>query len=131
MIKNISGGGRYLMVSGGSGSTYVNNFGGAQGVGNMRYNTSTQNVEVYDGTNWIQMQSGYATVAMTPEAESLLDWARDKRNEEARLKAEAENNPAIKDLLEQRKDIDSKIQMVRTLVQNRNQYGEEQVQASP
>lgn len=124
MIKNISGGGRYLQVSGGSGSTYVNNFSGAQGVGNMRYNTTNQNIEVYDGNNWVQMQSGYATVAMTPEAESLLDWAREKRNEELALKAEAEKNPAIKDLLEQRRDIDSKIQMVKTLTQSRNAYGE-------
>ena len=124
MIKNISGGGRYLQVSGGSGSTYVNNYNGAQGVGNMRYNTTNQNIEVYDGNNWVQMQSGYATVAMTPEAESLLDWAREKRNEELALQAEAERTPAIKDLLEQRKDIDSKIQMVKTLTQSRNAYGE-------
>jgi hypothetical protein len=102
----------------------VNNFSGAQGVGNMRYNTTNQNIEVYDGNNWVQMQSGYATVAMTPEAESLLDWAREKRNEELALKAEAEKNPAIKDLLEQRRDIDSKIQMVKTLTQSRNAYGE-------
>ena len=129
MIKNIAGGGKYLTVSGGSGSTYVNNFSGAQGVGNMRYNTSSQNIEIYDGNNWIPMQSGYTTVTMTPEAESLLDWAKTKRTEEDYLKAEAQNNPAIKDLLEQRKDIDSKIQMVKTLIQPRNEFGE--VQESP
>ena len=129
MIKNIAGGGKYLTVTGGSNSTYVNNFSGAQGVGNMRYNTSSQNIEIYDGNNWVPMQSGYATVTMTPEAESLLDWAKIKRAEEDYLKVEAQKNPAINDLLEQRKDIDSKIQMVKTLIQSRNEFGE--VQESP
>lgn len=131
MIKNITGGGKYLQVAGSPGSTYVNNYSGAQGVGNMRYNTSTQNIEIYDGNNWVQMQSGYATISMTSDAESLLDWARKKRDEEEYLKREAENNPTIKDLLNQRNDIDSKITMVKTLIQNRNEYGEAEVQASP
>jgi len=40
-----------MQVMGGSASTYVNNYGGAQGVGNLRFNTSSQCLEVYDGTN--------------------------------------------------------------------------------
>jgi hypothetical protein len=116
MIKNIAGGGRYLTVSGGSGSTYVNNFSGAQGVGNMRYNTSSQNIEIYDGNNWVPMQSGYATVTMTPEAESLLDWAKQKRMEEDMNKALAESNPTIADLLEQKKRIDEQLNIVKTLI---------------
>jgi len=128
MIKNITGGGRYLTVSGGGGATYVNNYSGALGVGDMRYNTTNQNIEVYDGTSWIQMQSGYATITMTPEAESLLDWAREERNKQMSLESLAKTNPAIKDLLDQRSDIEEKIKMVQTLVSERNSFGE--VQAS-
>ena len=116
MIKNIAGGGRYLTVTGGSNSTYVNNFSGAQGVGNMRYNTSSQNIEIYDGNNWVPMQSGYATVTMTPEAESLLDWAKQKRMEEDMNKALAASNPTIADLLEQKKRIDEQLNIVKTLI---------------
>jgi hypothetical protein len=116
MIKNIAGGGRYLTVTGGSNSTYVNNFSGAQGVGNMRYNTSSQNIEIYDGNNWVPMQSGYATVTMTPEAESLLDWAKQKRMEEDMNKALAASNPTIADLLEQKKKIDEQLNIVKTLI---------------
>jgi len=118
MIKNIAGGGRYLTVTGGSNSTYVNNFSGAQGVGNMRYNTSSQNIEIYDGNNWVPMQSGYATVTMTPEAESLLDWAKQKRMEEDMNKALAESNPTIADLLEQKKRIDEQLNIVKTLIKS-------------
>ena len=118
MIKNIAGGGKYLTVTGGSNSTYVNNFSGAQGVGNMRYNTSSQNIEIYDGNNWVPMQSGYATVTMTPEAESLLDWAKQKRMEEDMNKALAESNPTIADLLEQKKRIDEQLNIVKTLIKS-------------
>ncbi len=118
MIKNISGGGKYITVTGSPGSTYVNNYSGAQGVGNMRFNTTTQNIEVFDGSNWIQMQSGYTTISMTPEAESLLEWAKAKRDEEEYLKKQAETSPAIKDLITQRNEIDHKITMVKTLLQS-------------
>ena len=130
MIKNITASGKYVQISGGAGSSYIGSNSGAQGVGNMRYNTTTQNIEIYDGFNWVVMNTGYPSVGLTSEAESLLDWARDKRAEEDYLKREAENNPTIKDLLNQRKDIESKINMVKTLTQSRNEYGEE-VQTSP
>jgi hypothetical protein len=115
MIKNITGGGKYLTVTGGSGSTYVNNYSGSQGVGNMRFNTSTQNIEIYDGANWIQMASGYSTVSMTPEAESLLDWARQKRQEEMELNELAKTNPTIADLQKQIKEKKEQIDIVRKL----------------
>lgn len=119
MIKNITGSGKYLTVAGAAGPTYVNNYNsGAQGVGNMRYNTSTQNIEIYDGTNWIQMQTGYATVSMTPEAESLLDWARQKRAEETERENLARNNPAVKDLLTQIKEKEDQLKMVTTLLKS-------------
>ena len=118
MIKNIAGGGTYLTVTGGSNSTYVNNFSGAQGVGNMRYNTSSQNIEIYDGNNWVPMQSGYATVTMTPEAESLLDWAKQKRMEEEMTKSLAESNSTIADLLAQKNKIDEQISIVKTLIKS-------------
>lgn len=123
MIKNISGGGKYLSVSGGAGSTYVNNYSGAQGVGNMRYNTSTQNIEVYDGANWVQIQSGYATISMTPEAESLLDWARQKRAEETERENLANDNPTIRDLLNQIKEKEEQLKIVQTLIKEETKVG--------
>ena len=118
MIRNITGGGKYLTVLGGPGSTYVNNSSGSIGVGNMRYNTTNQNIEIYDGNDWIQMQTGYATVSMTPEAESLLDWARQKRDEEYQRMELTKTNPAIKDLVEQIKQKEEQIKMVQTLLKS-------------
>jgi len=97
MIKGINQGGRYITVTGGmSGSNYINNYSGAQGIGNMRFNTTTQNVEVWDGNNWMTLQSSYATVQLDHEAISLLDWAKEKRDEEWKIKELIKTNPAVK-----------------------------------
>jgi hypothetical protein len=96
MIKNITASGRYVQVSGGGSGTYVNGYSGLQGVGNMRYNTSNQCMEVFDGNNWVTIAMDYASVGLNGEAESLLDWARQKRDEEFAWKALSEKNKAVK-----------------------------------
>ena len=115
MIKNITPIGRYITVSSGNSNTYVNGYSGAQGVGNMRFNTSTQNMEVFDGNSWIMLNMDYASVGLNGEAESLLDWARKKRDEELAWESLAKENQAVKialDNLEQAKqqlDITAKL----------------------
>jgi hypothetical protein len=118
MIKNINGYGKYLTVVGGTPSTYIhNNYNsGNQGVGNMRYNTSTQNTEVFDGNNWVILNMSTPSIGLNSDAESLLDWAREKRNEELEREHLAQTNPAIKDLLEQIKEKEDQIKMVQTLL---------------
>jgi oligoribonuclease NrnB/cAMP/cGMP phosphodiesterase (DHH superfamily) len=97
MIKGINQGGRYITVTGGMpGSNYINNYSGAQGIGNMRFNTSTQNVEVWDGNNWMTLQTSYATVQLDSEAISLLDWAKENRDEEWKMQELIKTNPAVK-----------------------------------
>lgn len=117
MIKDIISAGRYMQVSGGSASTYINGYSGLQGVGNMRYNTSNQNMEVFDGNNWVQLNMGYASVGLNSEAESLLDWAREKRNEELMWQSLAKENKAVKialDNLEQaRQQLDITAKLAR------------------
>jgi hypothetical protein len=100
MIKDISPIGRYIHITSGQQSTYVNGYSGLQGVGNVRYNTSNQNMEVYDGTTWVTLNMGYASVGLNHEAESLLDWAKQKRNEELLLKDRMEKHPGLKEAYE-------------------------------
>ena len=117
MIKGITQQGKYIVVNSGSPSpTYVNTNSGNQVVGNMRFNTSTQNFEVYDGHTWVMINSAYTSVGLTNEAESLLDWAGQKRDEEMALNALAATNHTIADLVEQKKNIDQKIKVVQILI---------------
>jgi hypothetical protein len=98
MIKSISSTGRYLNATGSAGSNYINHYSGAQGVGNLRFNTANQNMEIWDGSNWIVMATSHATVGLDAEAVELLDWAKTKRAQEQRIKQLAQQHPGIQDL---------------------------------
>ncbi len=100
MIGSVYPTGRYVQVSGGTASTYVNGYSGSQGVGNMRYNTSSQRMEVFDGNGWVQLNLGSASVGLNSEAESLLDWARERRNQELEWQNLAASSEAVKIALE-------------------------------
>ena len=113
-----------MQVSGGTASTYINNYSGSQGVGNMRYNTSMQRMEVFDGNNWMQLNMASAAVGLNPEAESLLDWAREKRNEELAWQSLAKENQAVKIALENlnkaRQQLDITAKLAREYEQTTN-----------
>jgi hypothetical protein len=117
MINNVLGG-SFVTVSGGSGSTYVNGYNGAQGVGNMRYNTTMQRIEVYDGNNWIQMQMPDVMIDLNPEAQSLLSWARKKRDQEQELERLVQNYPALADARENLERAQEQLDMLATLARD-------------
>lgn len=123
MIKGINATGKYTQVTGGSSSTYINNFSSAQGVGNVRYNTSNQNMEVFDGNNWVMLNMSYASVGLTSEAESLLEWARKKRAEEIERDLLAHTNPTIKDLIKQIEEKEQQILVVQNLLREESKIG--------
>ena len=104
MIKSINSNSRYLGISGGEGGNYINHFSGAQGVGNMRFNTVDQRIEIWDGNIWKELDMQYVSVGLDQEAVELLDWARDKRQQDERLKKLAKQHPGIQDL-QQKLDI--------------------------
>jgi hypothetical protein len=117
MIKTVNGVGRYVMVNGGyPATTYINTSSGYMNVGDVRYNTSIQRLEVYDGNMWVELNTSHASVGLTPDAERALDWANQKIREEAELDRLAESNSTLADLVEQKKALDHKIKMVQTLV---------------
>jgi hypothetical protein len=116
MIKSIHSSSPFLTVSGGNpGSTYIGNFNGT-GVGNMRYNPNSQNTEVYDGSTWIILSAHHATINLSDEAVGLLQWARQKRDEELAIEKLVLTNSTIKDLVTQIKDKQEQIKVVQTLI---------------
>ena len=103
MIKNITQSGVFTQVSSYS-SPQI--YSSGQSAGQVRYNTSTQQMEVYDGNNWISI-SQTATVGLSHEAEEILRWAQTKRAEESELKAKIEKYPTLKSAYEQFKMIEA------------------------
>jgi hypothetical protein len=116
MIKNITSASKYMEVMCQNSSVYIIQEPGAHGVGNMRYNAMQQNIEVYDGKTWVMIYMGQATISLNNQAESLLEWAKQKRDEEMKLKSLAENNKTIADLLEQKNNIEEQLTIVQTLI---------------
>jgi len=98
MIGNIGQTGKYVAVTGDPGSNYVNN-AGYMGVGQLQYNTATQRLEVYNGTSWQMLNLGTYYVGLNPDAEAILDWAREKMQEEQEARAMAEQYPAVADAM--------------------------------
>jgi hypothetical protein len=116
MIKSIQTNGPFLSVAGGYPSaTYISN-GSGPGVGNMRYNPNSQNIEVFDGSIWVIMQSSNAYISLDHEAVMLLEWVRKKRDEDLEVERLAETNSTIKDLVNQVKEKQEQIRIVQALV---------------
>lgn len=116
MIKGITGG-RGIIVSGGNNpTTYINMNNPSAGM--VRYNGNSNNVEVYDGMSWLIMQTSYANIELDADTQLLIEWARKKRNEEVECEQLAKTNPAIRDLIDQIKQKEDQLKMVRTLLKS-------------
>jgi hypothetical protein len=116
MINGITQAGRYVTVLQGNNSLpYVPSNSNNPIQGMIR--TNNQNMQVFDGSSWINITPSYSTVGLTSEAESLLDWARKKRDEEMAWESLAKENQAVKialDNLEQaRRQLDITAKLAR------------------
>jgi hypothetical protein len=93
MIKGITGG-RYITVSGGTSTDpYISP--GAMGAGMVRYNSNMNCMEVNDGNSWRQLGMNYANLELTPEAQAILDWAKQKMYEEQQLDELCKKYPGL------------------------------------
>ena len=95
MIKGITSSSQYITVSGGNAmSSYFSP--GAQGAGQMRYNTTSNNIEVWDGVTWKELGTSYASIDLNYEAQELLRWAREAKNKELARESRIKENPALR-----------------------------------
>ena len=121
-------GGEFLNVSSSKGAVpYINMSSQQPMVGSVSWDSSSQNMKVYDGSVWMTVGGGSASVNLTPDALAILKWAKQKMQEEQDLQALCSTNPAIKDLVDQMNstiaDYQSKIAMVRTLLKEEVKVG--------
>jgi hypothetical protein len=100
MIGHISETGKYIAVTGGPASNYVNN-SNYMSVGSLQYNTNNQRLEMYNGTSWQPLNMGQYYVGLNPEAEKILDWARVKMYEEQCLHERLAQHPGLREAYEQ------------------------------
>ena len=119
MLKTVNSMSRYMMVNGGMpATTYINPSSGYMNVGDVRYDTQMQRLEVYDGQMWREINSSHASVGLTPEAEMALDWAINKKREDAMLEEKAKSSPALADLLKEKQKIEDQIKVIEILTRD-------------
>jgi hypothetical protein len=96
MLQDITSSSRYVIAYGGGSSSlpYVPSNPNNPIQGMIR--VQNQNIQIFDGSSWINMTQSIGGVGLTPEAESLLDWARKKRDEEMVWESLAKENQAVK-----------------------------------
>jgi hypothetical protein len=120
MIKNITTG-TGLQVTGNYSNwpTFYNtpSSTGNSLVGQMRYNGSSQTLEVYDGNTWMTISSTYPTVELAPHVQSVVNWAQTKMAEETRLKELAAKHPSVADALAAVAKAQEQVQIVAVLVE--------------
>jgi len=78
------------------GLMYVGDMGDL--AGSIKYNTMTQQMEVFDGVAWIAIAPD--SIGLSDDAQNAIDWAKKKHAEEEDLLARMEHNPGLKDAWE-------------------------------
>jgi hypothetical protein len=120
MINGISTIGKYMQAGGGYASNpYINMNNPSAGM--VRYNGSNNHLEVYDGSTWYQISNTVASVGLNGEAESLLDWARQKRDEELAWQSLAKTNKAVKIALDNVEEARRQLDVVAKLTREHEQ----------
>jgi hypothetical protein len=94
MIKDIAGG-AFIEVGGGTSpmpyiSTNIDN--PMQGMVRIHGN----DLQVWSGSNWVQIAASYTTVGLSSSAQSAISWAMKKMAEEAALEQLSDSHPAVK-----------------------------------
>jgi hypothetical protein len=113
MIKGLTAG-YGLQISGNTGYSAPYIDATRPSAGMVRY--LNNNLEIYDGSNWITMQSSYPQVELSGEVQSILAWARGKMAEEARVNKLAAKHPTVADALEAVKQAKEQVKIVAALV---------------
>lgn len=118
MIKNLSpGNGITINNNYSSWPTFYNSVQntGNSLVGQMRYNGSSQNIEVFDGNSWLMMNSAYPTIELSPHVQAVVNWAQMKMAEESRIQELAAKHPTVADALEAVKQAEEQVQIAAAL----------------
>ena len=96
MIKNIHSSSNHIQI--GQGYSNVPPISpGAQSAGMLRYNTSSNTIEVYNGQAWFSIETT-TDILLSPMAQQAVDWSIKKMEEESRLQSLIARHPGLKEL---------------------------------
>jgi len=115
-------GSKGVVVNGGDTSVqYVNSNANNPIQGMLRVNGT--DLQVFDGSTWIMMNTGYATVSLDQDTQDLLQWARTQRTLERNRAVLIENNPALEKAYKAILRAEQNFDILSKFVEEDNEHG--------
>jgi hypothetical protein len=103
MIKGLMGTCGVAVSAGNTALPYVGPNSNNPMTGMIRINNTE--LEVFNGSNWQQISTSYATVSLDQEILDVIQWARAQRTMALNRMTLAQNNPALKSPIRKRKRV--------------------------
>jgi hypothetical protein len=75
----------------------------------------SNNLEVYDGSSWLPLQSSYPTIELDGVTQEALQWTRRRMEEEKRMLELAKTHPTVADALAARERADEAVRIAVAL----------------
>jgi hypothetical protein len=123
MITNITANSNSLLwvSTGGSSMPYINM--NAPSSGMMRWNGNNNCIEVFDGSLnlWQQMYGKTADIQISPQLQTVVNWATQRIAEESDWEKLAVTNDAVKIALENMKKARQQLDITAKLVKDHNE----------
>jgi hypothetical protein len=119
MIKSITTSSPHMYGAGGGSFPYVSHNPSNPAQGMLRVNGS--DMEVFDGTVWMKMYMNNADIGLSSVANSAIDWAIKKMNEEQEWQRLADTNKAVKIALDNLEEARRQLSITATLAREHEQ----------
>lgn len=118
MIKGLMGNQGVVVSAGNTSVPYVNQNSSNPMQGMIRVWGS--DMQVFDGSAWVTMNTSYATVSLDAESQDLLQWARTQRTLQLNRDILIKNNPALQKAYESIKRAEANFDILAKFVENDN-----------
>jgi len=113
MIKGLMGTTGVTVSGGNTSLPYVGPNSNNPMTGMVRINMN--DLEVFNGSNWQQLPSSYATVSIDQEVLDVIQWARTQRTMAMNRLTLAQKNPALMKALEAVKRAEDNFELLSTI----------------
>lgn len=110
-------GGNGINIQGGSTSfPYVPSNSSNPIQGMLRVNN--QDLQVFDGSTWMNVGMSYPTVELNGDVQSLVQWAREQRDKQMKRDALIKNNPALQKAMEAIERAEANFELIAKFVEH-------------
>jgi hypothetical protein len=126
MIKGIMGTTGVTVSGGNTSLPYIsmNHMNPMQGM----LRVSGSDLQAFDGANWVNIPSSYATVSLDQDVLDIVQWARKQRDKQTKREALIKNNPALTKAWEAIMRAEANFDILEKFVEHDNDHG---VQTGP